>query len=60
MWLGRATVVTVGLILTLALILGVGRTALASVPGDPFELGEINAISDALTKPMGSRDGGLC
>jgi hypothetical protein len=58
MWVGRATVFTVGLIVTLALILGVGTTALASVPGDPFELGETNTISDALTKLAGTRDGG--
>jgi hypothetical protein len=58
MWVGKATVFTVGLIVTLALILGVGTTALAAVPGDPFELGETNIINNALTKLAGSRDGG--
>jgi hypothetical protein len=60
MWVGKATVFTVGPIVTLALILGVGTTALAAVPGDPFELGETNTINNALTKLAGSRDGAPC
>lgn len=44
MWVGRATVFTIGLAVTLALMLGVATTALAAVPGDPFKLGKINAV----------------
>jgi hypothetical protein len=45
MWVGRATVFTVGLAVTLALVLGVSTTALAAVPGDPFRLGQLNSIN---------------
>jgi hypothetical protein len=58
MWVGRATVFTVGLAITLALILGVAATALAAVPGDPFKLGRINRI-DGLSTLVGSADGAL-
>ena len=36
-----------GLAVMVAVVLGVGTTALAAVPGDPFRLGEINAINAA-------------
>ena len=49
MWVGRATVFTVGLAVTLALMLGVATVALAAVPGDPFKLGRINTINTIST-----------
>jgi hypothetical protein len=49
MWVGRATVFTVGLAVTLALMIGVATTALAAVPGDPFRLGEINTVNAVST-----------
>ena len=55
MWLGRATVFAVGLAVTLALMLGVGTTALAAVPGDPFKLGQTNTIA-RLSALVGSVD----
>jgi hypothetical protein len=58
MWVGRATVFTVGLAVTLALIIGVAATALAAIPGDPFKLGRINRI-DELSTLVGSADGAL-
>jgi hypothetical protein len=39
MWMARGTATMVGLAVMLAVVLGAGRTALAAVPGDPFELG---------------------
>lgn len=53
MWVGRATVFTVGLAVTLALMLGVATVALAVVPGDPFKLGKSNTIN-RLTALVGS------
>ncbi len=48
-WVGRATVFTVGLAVTLALMLGVATVALAAVPGDAFKLGRINTINTIST-----------
>jgi hypothetical protein len=42
---GRATVVAVGLGVSLALLLGIATMALAAVPGDPFKLGKINKVN---------------
>ena len=53
MWIGRATVFTVGLAVTLALMLGVATTALAAVPGDPFKLGRSNSV-DKITTLVGN------
>jgi hypothetical protein len=58
LWLGRATATVMGLAVMLALILGIGTTALAAVPGDPFKLGRINRI-DELSTLVGSADGAL-
>ena len=58
MWIGRATVFSVGLIVTLAIVLGVGTTALAAVPGDPFKLGKTNTI-DHMSTLVGSASGAL-
>ncbi len=58
MWVGRATVFTVGLAVTLALMLGVATAALAAVPGDPFKLGRSNAIN-RLTALVGGVDSAL-
>ena len=48
-WIGKATVFTVGLAVTLVLMFGVTTTALAAVPGDPFKLGQVNAVDAAST-----------
>ena len=53
MWVGRATVFMVGLAVMLALVLGVATTALASIPGDPFRLGQTNGI-DAMSTLVGN------
>ncbi len=45
MWVGRATVFGIGLVVTLALLLGIASAALAAVPGDPLKLGKINTIN---------------
>ncbi len=58
MWVGRATTFCVGLSMILAVVFGVGATALAAVPGDPLKLGRINAI-DRLTSLAGSVGGPL-
>jgi hypothetical protein len=49
MWVGRATVFMVGISVMLALVLGVSTTALASIPGDPFRLGQTNGIDQMST-----------
>ena len=49
MLIGRATVFTVGLAVTLALMVGVATAALAAVPGDPFKLGRINTVNSLST-----------
>jgi hypothetical protein len=49
MWIGRATIFGVGLAVTLTLTLGVATAALATVPGDPFKLGEINTVNAVST-----------
>ena len=56
MWVGRATVIAVGLSVVLAVVLGVATAALAAVPGDPFRLGQVNVI-DALTQLVGEKSG---
>ena len=58
MWVGRATVFTVGLAVTVALMLGIATGALAAVPGDPFKLGQTNSIA-RLTALIGGVDGAL-
>ena len=58
MLVGRATVFTVGLAVTLALMAGVATAALAAVPGDPLKLGQRNAM-DALTTLAGSANGAM-
>ena len=58
MWMGRATVFCVGLAVTLAVVLGVATVALAAVPGDPFKLGQVNAIGK-ITQLAGATDGAL-
>lgn len=58
MWVGRATVFTVGLAMTLALMIGVATTALAAVPGDPFKLGQLNAV-DAASNLVGRVNGAM-
>lgn len=41
----RTTVFTVGLAVTLALMVGIATTALAAAPGSPFRLGKTNKIN---------------
>ncbi len=55
---GRVTVFTVGLAVVFAVVLGIGSTALAAVPGDPFRLGKVNAIN-AVSHLVGSTTGSL-
>jgi len=57
MWLARGASMVLGLAVMLALVLGVATMALAAVPGDPFKLGQVNRIDDALTTLIGSRSG---
>lgn len=49
---------TLGLAVTLAMILGAATAALAAVPGDPFRLGKINRI-DEISILVGSDSGAL-
>jgi hypothetical protein len=58
MWVGRATTFCVGLAVVLAVAFGVGTTALAAVPGDPFKLGRLNTV-DRLTSLAGTVAGPL-
>ena len=57
MWLAKSVALFGGFAVGLAFILGVATTALAAVPGDPFELGQTNTINNAFTKLVGSNDG---
>lgn len=52
-WLGRSTATMMGIAVMVAVVLGASTTALAAVPGDPFELGQINTI-DRLTALVGA------
>ena len=58
LWLGRGTATTMGVAVMLAVALGVGTTALAAVPGDPFKLGRTNTI-DHMSVLVGSASGAL-
>jgi hypothetical protein len=58
MRIGRATVLAVGLAVVLAATLGITTTALAAVPGDPFKLGQLNAVN-RVSKLVGSAKGML-
>ena len=58
LWLGRGTATTMGVAVMLAVVLGVGTTALAAVPGDPFKLGRTNTI-DHMSVLVGSASGAL-
>jgi hypothetical protein len=58
MWIGRATVFCVGLVVTLAIVLGAATTALAAAPGDPLKLGQVNG-TNALTRLAGSTNQAL-
>lgn len=55
LWLARGTSIVLGLAVMLAVALGVGTTALAAVPGDPFKLGRLNAVN-AVSVLAGSVD----
>lgn len=57
-WIGRATTFCVGMAVVLAVVLGVGTTALAAVPGDPFKLGRLNVV-DRLTTLAASVPGAV-
>ena len=58
LWLGRGTATTMGVAVMLAVVLGVGTSALAAVPGDPFKLGRTNSI-DVMSTLVGSASGTL-
>ena len=58
LWMARGTATMLGLAVMLAVVLGVGTTALAAVPGDPFKLGRINTIAK-ITQLVGSADDAL-
>ena len=45
--MARGTATMVGLAVMIAVVLGVGTMALAAVPGNPFKLGQVNAINAA-------------
>ena len=52
----RGTALALGAAVMLALLLGVGTTALAAVPGDPFRLGQVKAVN-AVSRLVGAVDG---
>jgi hypothetical protein len=54
----RATVVAVGLGVSLALLLGAATVALAAVPGVPFKLGKVNTIN-AVSTMVGNVSGSM-
>jgi hypothetical protein len=58
---GRATMLAIGVGVSLALVLGAATVALAAVPGDPFKLGKVNIIGNATTALQGGapNDGAL-
>jgi hypothetical protein len=58
LWLAKGAAVFWGAVVTLAVVLGVGTTALAAVPGDPFRLGRVNVISNATTTLQGTAPNG--
>lgn len=49
MWVGRTTAAVIGLAVALAVVFGVATMALAAVPGDPFQLGQLNTINRVST-----------
>jgi hypothetical protein len=57
MWVGRATVIMVGLTVIMAVVLGVASAALAGTgAGAPFHLGNKNTVN-AISRLVGSVDG---
>jgi hypothetical protein len=58
MWMARVTATMMGLAMMLAVVLGVGTTALAAVPGDPFKLGRTNTM-DQMSSLVGNASGAL-
>ena len=53
LWMARGTATMMGMAMMLAIVLGVGTSALAAVPGDPLKLGRNNTI-DRLTALVGN------
>lgn len=51
--MARGTATAMGLALMIAVVLGVGTTALAAVPGDPFKLGRTNIVG-TITRLVGT------
>lgn len=58
MAMARGTATMLGLAVMLAVVVSVGSTALAAVPGDPLKLGRINAV-DAVTRLIGTKNNAL-
>jgi hypothetical protein len=54
--IARGTALVLGMVMMLALALGVASVALAAVPGDPFRLGQVNVIG-ALIQLVGEKTG---
>ena len=46
---GKATMLAIGVGVSLALVLGAATVALAALPGDPLKLGKLNHIKNATT-----------
>jgi hypothetical protein len=54
---GKATMLAIGVGVSLALVLGAATVALAAVPGDPLKLGKVNQIKNATTTLRASFEG---
>jgi hypothetical protein len=55
---GRATMLAIGVGVSLAFVLSAATVAIAAVPGDPLKLGQVNIINNATTTLQGSGLGG--
>ncbi len=58
LWVTKGMALFGGAVVTLALVLGVGSVALAAAPGDPFRLGQVNAVN-AMTRLAGSTNNAM-
>ena len=58
LWLAKGAALFWGAALTLALVFGGATVALAAVPGDPFRLGRVNFVNNAITTLVGTKSRG--